>query len=67
MQDLHLKKLIGMGKEHDGLYWLVLVENVKSVLEVSTNKEKLALAVSTSPETWHRRLGHASKEKLQHF
>ncbi|XP_076888127.1 uncharacterized protein LOC143538448 [Bidens hawaiensis] len=55
MQDLHSRRLIGIGKERDGLYWLEPIHKVK-----------MALAVSTNPETWHRRLGHASKEKLQH-
>ncbi|XP_076903210.1 uncharacterized protein LOC143558212 [Bidens hawaiensis] len=42
MQDLHSRKLIGMGKERDGLYWLEPIHKVKMALVVSTKPGNVA-------------------------
>lgn len=48
------KKLIGAGKECGGLF----------VLE-PFNKDRRVFSCVVDPDTWHRRLGHASRDKLR--
>lgn len=54
MQDLHSRKLIGMGKQAGGLY----------IME-SMREEGKAMSVKVDSTVWHQRLGHASFTKLQ--
>ncbi|CAH9128545.1 unnamed protein product [Cuscuta epithymum] len=55
-QDVPSRKLIGVGKSRDGLYYL---EPLRS--------ERVAMSVSITSDLWHQRLGHASDGKLQHI
>ncbi|CAH9112219.1 unnamed protein product [Cuscuta epithymum] len=55
-QDLSTRKLIGVGKFRDGLYYL---ESQKS--------EGVAMSVSITSDLWHQRLGHASDGKIHHI
>ncbi|CAL1389558.1 unnamed protein product [Linum trigynum] len=57
IQDLPSKKLIGMGKHVDGLYYLRLVDGGHPVAH------SVQQAVSTT-DLWHTRLGHPSLAKL---
>ncbi|GJS97691.1 putative RNA-directed DNA polymerase [Tanacetum coccineum] len=50
MQGLERKNLIGAGRCEGGLYRMKMVQGRR--------------AMATTVETWHKRLGHASKEKL---
>ncbi|CAH9141419.1 unnamed protein product [Cuscuta epithymum] len=56
LQNVSSKKLIGVGKLCDGLYYL---EPPRS--------EGVAMSVSITPDLWHQRLGHASDGKLHHI
>lgn len=58
LQDSRSKNVIGVGKNCDGLYCLEPMKN-----------GGVAMAVKSDSTLWHRRLGHASSEKLQklHF
>ncbi|CAH9085145.1 unnamed protein product [Cuscuta europaea] len=47
--DLSSRKLIGVGRCHNGLYYLESPEN-----------KGVAMAVSVNLDLWHQRLGHAS-------
>ncbi|GJV18627.1 putative RNA-directed DNA polymerase [Tanacetum coccineum] len=50
MQGLQKRNLIGVGRCRGGLYRIKIIQGKK--------------AMATTVETWHRRLGHASKGKL---
>ncbi|CAH9144815.1 unnamed protein product [Cuscuta epithymum] len=56
LQDVPSRKLIGVGKFRNGLYYL---ECPKS--------EAVAMSVSVTSNLWHQRLGHASDGKLHHI
>ncbi|CAL8991331.1 unnamed protein product [Prunus brigantina] len=57
MQDLTTKKMIGLGKEHDGLYYLV---PVTEDLLCERGPRIAAPALSSTSDLWHKRLGHLS-------
>ncbi|CAL1356682.1 unnamed protein product [Linum trigynum] len=57
IQDLPSKRLIGMGKHIDGLYYLKLVDDKHPVAD------SVQQSVSRT-ELWHARLGHPSLAKL---
>nr|GMD06150.1 Integrase, catalytic core [Ipomoea batatas] len=56
MQDLPSRKLIGVGRMRDGLYYLE-----------PTSHEGVAMSVKRKddPDIWHNKLGHASATKIQ--
>lgn len=54
-QDLHSKKLIGMGEVRDGLYHLT---------QPSPTPFSAMPVISSSPNLWHMRLGHPSPARL---
>ncbi|CAL9024038.1 unnamed protein product, partial [Prunus brigantina] len=57
LQDLTTKKVIGLGKEHNGLYYLTKPTDIKPPPAAHTT--------STNSDLWHRRLGHPSAAPLQ--
>ncbi|CAL8175725.1 unnamed protein product [Prunus armeniaca] len=57
MQDLTTKKMIGLGKEHDGLYYLVPV--TEDFLR-ERGPRMAAAALSSTLDLWHKHLGHLS-------
>ncbi|CAL8174438.1 unnamed protein product [Prunus armeniaca] len=57
LQDLTMKKVIGLGNEHNGLYYLTKPTNIKP--------PPIAHTTSTNSDLWHRRLGHPSTAPLQ--
>jgi len=80
IQDLVTKKILGIGKEHKGLYFLMnkALEEIDSKLEDIIKDMILAghygLVVTgngvqhtNSYELWHKRLGRAPFSKLQHL
>ncbi|XP_076916331.1 uncharacterized protein LOC143575998 [Bidens hawaiensis] len=54
MQKLNTRNLIGTGECRRGLYRMRLIDNKRK-------------AMMTSGDTWHKRLGHASVDKLTHI
>ncbi|KAG5555708.1 hypothetical protein RHGRI_006375 [Rhododendron griersonianum] len=55
LQDLATKRMIGLGKQHKGLYYLVPLSEELSPSPASHHVS------SPSDITWHQRLGHPSK------
>uniref|UniRef100_A0A2N9FMB1 Protein kinase domain-containing protein n=1 Tax=Fagus sylvatica TaxID=28930 RepID=A0A2N9FMB1_FAGSY len=66
-QDILTKKLIGLGRERGGLYYLDLKEapvlEAGHVYQVGTKESKAREKIWL----WHRRLGHPSFQYLQHL
>jgi len=68
LQDLRTKKTIGLGKQRDGLYYLVALASEKpthqppSAATISCHLPSSQVASSTA--LWHRRLGHLSSSRL---
>jgi hypothetical protein len=66
-QDILTKKLIGLGRERGGLYYLDLKEapvlEAGHVYQVGTEESKAREKIWL----WHRRLGHPSFQYLQHL
>jgi transposase InsO family protein len=58
-QDLKTRRMIGMGHEVGGLYYLDLTSTSSQALQLSTS-------TSTSALQWHCRLGHPSLASLKH-
>ncbi|RVW56241.1 Retrovirus-related Pol polyprotein from transposon RE1 [Vitis vinifera] len=60
-KDLATRRTIGLGKQRDGLYYLVALVTEKSLTNhsSSTNQPACNLAIS-STDLWHSRLGHVS-------
>lgn len=56
IQDLHSRKLIGIGRCEGGLYNM---EGMDERVKIMT--------INMDTKIWHRRLGHASKNKLQNI
>ncbi|KAI9185245.1 hypothetical protein LWI28_005591 [Acer negundo] len=65
LQDLATRRMIGLGKQRDGLYYLVALATRKSVSNSSspTHRPTCNLAIS-STDLWHNRLGHVSPPRL---
>ncbi|KAI9177333.1 hypothetical protein LWI28_013780 [Acer negundo] len=58
--DLAMRRMIGLGKQHDGLYYLAALATKKSA---PTKRPACNLTIS-STNLWHNRLGHASPPRL---
>ncbi|KAI9173831.1 hypothetical protein LWI28_007225 [Acer negundo] len=65
LQDLATRRMIGLGKQRDGLYYLVALTTQKSNTNTSspTDRPTCYLALS-STNLWHHRLGHVSPSRL---
>ncbi|KAK0601793.1 hypothetical protein LWI29_027437 [Acer saccharum] len=63
LQDLATRRMIGLGKQRDGLYYLVALTTEKSKLTLPVNRPACNLTISPT-DLWHRRLGHASPPRL---
>ncbi|RVW95625.1 Retrovirus-related Pol polyprotein from transposon TNT 1-94 [Vitis vinifera] len=61
LQDLATRRTIGLGKQRDGLYYLVALATEKSLTNhsSSTNQPACNLAIS-STDLWHSRLSHSN-------
>lgn len=61
LQDLSSGRVKGIGKEHDGLYYLPMIS------EGTKEEQKVLMAQSSTAErlVWHSRLGHPSMNMLQ--
>jgi len=80
IQDLATKRILGIGKEHRGLYFLMnksleqMDSKLQDIIQNLSRTEHLGLVVTSngiqhtsSFERWHKRLGHAPYSKLQHL
>ncbi|KAL5767159.1 hypothetical protein ACOSQ2_013942 [Xanthoceras sorbifolium] len=65
LQDLATRRMIGLGKQRDGLYYLVALATKKSMPNSSspTHRPTCNLTIS-STDLWHNRLGHVSPPRL---
>jgi transposase InsO family protein len=65
LQDLATRRTIGLGKQRNGLYYLVALATEKSLTNPSssTNRPACNLTIS-STDLWHSRLGHVSPSRL---
>ncbi|KAI9197977.1 hypothetical protein LWI28_007873 [Acer negundo] len=68
LQDLATRRMIGLGKQRDGLYYLVALATKQAVINSSTltNRPTCNLTIS-STDLWHNRLGHASFSRLHYI
>ena len=62
LQDLATKKTIGLGKQHNGLYYFST--NITPLVSLSTQKANQA---STQSDLWHKRLDHPSIHPMKHL
>ncbi|PRQ52134.1 putative GAG-pre-integrase domain-containing protein [Rosa chinensis] len=66
-QDLATKRTIGLGKERDGLYYLVALAAEQTKPSITRpSRSSCNLAIS-STNLWHNRLGHVSSPCLSHI
>ncbi|KAK0607454.1 hypothetical protein LWI29_015338 [Acer saccharum] len=63
LQDLATRRMIGLGKQRDGLYYLVALATNRSSPHFSPYRPTCNLTVS-STDLWHNRLGHVSPPRL---
>ena len=65
LQDLATRRMIGLGKQRDGLYYLsALVTNNPVNPTIQTTKQPTCNLTISSTDLWHHRLGHASSPCL---
>ena len=62
LQDLATKKTIGLGKQHNGLYYFST--NTTPPVSLSTQKVNQA---STQSNLWHKRLDHPSIHPIKYL
>jgi hypothetical protein len=65
LQDLATRRMIGLSKQRDGLYYLVALATKTSMIK-STSPKNLPACNTTisSTDLWHNRLGHISPHRL---
>ena len=81
IQDYVNKKILGIGREYRGLYFLEekslagMDDKLKSIIKHLLTEDKINLVVAGSTgcqqgrdsyEVWHQRLGHPPCQKLKH-
>ncbi|XP_019256000.1 PREDICTED: uncharacterized protein LOC109234449 [Nicotiana attenuata] len=67
-QDLYSGRVMGIGREHNGLY--LLKENITVAAAsffMSKGAEGFFMSKGAEGELWHLRLGHASLKSMQHI
>jgi len=65
LQDLAMRRMIGLSKQRDELYYLVALAMKKSMINSTSllNQPACNLTIS-STELWHKHLGHISPLRL---
>ncbi|KAI9154455.1 hypothetical protein LWI28_026548 [Acer negundo] len=63
LQDLATRRMIGLGKQNDGLYYMVALTTEKTKITSPVNRPACNLTLS-STDLWHKRLCHASPPRL---
>lgn len=66
LQDLMTRTTIGLGKQQDGLNYLVALmgESIKTRSAAAIAGHSSCSQVTSSTDLWHRRLGHLSSSRL---
>ena len=68
LQDLATRRMIGLGKQRDGLYYLAALATKNSVnTSSSPTKQPTCNLTISSTDLWHHRLGHASSSRLSYI
>lgn len=65
LQDLATRKMIGLGKQRDGLYHLVALADKKSTSNSPSNNQPTCNLTTKPTDLWHSRLGHLSPSRLR--
>jgi len=65
LQDLATRRMIGLGKQHDGLYYLMAIATKKSMVQPTPPLHRPACNLTISSiDLKHKRLGHISPHRL---
>ena len=66
LQDLATRRMIGLGKQRDGLYYLAALTTNKTETNSysSPNRQPTCNLTSSSTDLWHSRLGYVSHSRL---
>ena len=66
LQDLATRRMIGLGKQRDGLYYLAALTTRKigTTSHSSPNHQPTCNLTTSSTDLWHSRLGHISHSRL---
>jgi len=64
LQDLATRRMIGLGKQRDGLYYLVALAPKKPGPNISPTHQATCNLTISSADLWHNRLGHVSLSRL---
>jgi len=65
LQDLATRRMISLGKQRDGLYYLVAIATKKSMVQPTPPLHRPACNLTiSSTDLWHKRLGHISPHRL---
>ena len=66
LQDLATRRMIGFGKQRDGLYYLEALTTKKTETNShsSPNHQPTCNLTTSSSDLWHSRLGHVSHSRL---
>ena len=65
LQDLATRRMIGLGKQRDGLYYLAaLTRKIGTTSHSSPNHQPTCNLTTSSTDLWHSRLGHISHSHL---
>jgi hypothetical protein len=66
LQDLATRRMIGLGKQHNGLYYLVaLATKQHTSKQTPTINQPTCNLITSSTNLWHNRLGHTSPSRLR--
>lgn len=65
LQDLATRKMIGLGKQRDGLYHLVALADKKSTSNSPSNNQPTCNLTTKPTDLWHSRLGRLSPSRLR--
>ena len=66
LQDLAIRRMIGLGKQRDGLYYLAALTTRKigTTSHSSPNNQPTCNLTTSSTDIWHSRLGHISPSRM---
>ena len=66
LQDLATRRIIGLGKQLDGLYYLaaLITRKIRTTSHSSPNHQPTCNLTTSSTDLWHSRLGHISHSRL---
>nr|TKS03518.1 hypothetical protein D5086_0000155150 [Populus alba] len=66
--DLATRRMIGLGKQRNGLYYLVKIATKNSMVQPTPPSHQTVCNLTiSSTDLWHKRLGHISPKNLTHL